>query len=496
MMKRLEELSKRIHDIIISKPFNAESYSEISNDLILTFINARLDSLLSNFNIDSKAIYNTILTTFIDNINKTLNFEKSIVFELISLIPELALIQEWHDFYRQVDIPVILKKIEEKYCIVIKESQLVEYWKTRNNIQLPNEIQTKLLNLCSHYLKINKFKDIKDLLSIISERSLPFAVDVSSLYKREEHQDHINNMSWETLIYFHELKTISNLMSSFRNITLPRFINSIFKFKSKYDETSNLLQYVLDNDIWKLARVTTNFKYIDKSTKKTSIISKNKLELLEMIKKHPHRYNEHNLQPIDGNFELLSSDKYLDINFYYHDLNTKVSNFYFTWVHDPEVVKWDNYWAYCEEEYFQKEHKMDQEKLNSEISNVIVETMKKFDVRIEKQTNGKLKQVNPRYSSKFTPSFLMKCLEIRNRYPDLSSTSLLRKIAIELEIEYETIRKWFRCNGKFYSKFIDKSEFEIVSSLEPNDIKSWFKALIKKDKRFQKMFKKHYPTNT
>jgi len=352
--KRLCELSKRIFRIIKEEPFTAESYSKVYTDIVLSFVDLKLDSMLSHFKIDPNIEQNEKIISYISTLNKSLNFENNRVFELFFLIPQLESTLEWRDFKRIYDITDILRNLESKYGIIVEESQLEEHWKARHNIELPDNILTKLLNLCSHYLKINKLKNIEDVHSLLLQRDLPFSYIIDAHFKVKVLISNIENMTWERLIFIHELKAITELIPTQLNIKMQEFIHSIYKFENKDVEIDNLLQYNIDNDIWKLSRIN-NFEFIDNSTKETFYVSKYKLLLLETIKKQPNLLNDYIIRPVISNIEFLSGEKYVDSVLELIKLQSKIRQCYDSWIYNHKVADWDNYWIKMENEHGKNE---------------------------------------------------------------------------------------------------------------------------------------------
>jgi hypothetical protein len=108
----------------------------------------------------------------------------------------------------------------------------------------------------------------------------------------------------------------------------------------------------------------------------------------------------------------------------------------------------------------------------------------------------KVKQSIPRYSPNFTPEIIRKCIEIREKN-NFSSKQIIKKLSDFLmnekkckKCEYNTIRKWFHINGAWYPKFKGRSEFEIVSIVEEEDIKPWFNILKENQIKYESIFNK------
>ena len=370
-MKILDKLSERIYEIIITKPFNAESYSEIYTDMTTTFIDMRLDSILSNFTIDSNMSYNAEINSYIDHLNESLNIEKYRIFELFFLIPQLEHVMEWFDFDRIIDITVILEKLESKYGIIIEESQLEEHWKARHNIELPRVVLTKLKKICSHYLRISRFKDIKNITSQFRNKNETLD-HLIPLYAWKIINTDNENMTLEKLIYKHESNIISALIPTHTNVKMQNFIHTVYKFKNKYSEIENLLEYAQDNDIWKLSRINSNFEFIDKSSKETVKISKNKLDLLETIKKQSNLLHDYHIKPVGSDAVIIGKPRYIDDRFNVNDLPFVIEKCYNSWINASEVAKWDRYWINLGAKYIHNElntsifinHEKDKEILN------------------------------------------------------------------------------------------------------------------------------------
>jgi hypothetical protein len=102
----------------------------------------------------------------------------------------------------------------------------------------------------------------------------------------------------------------------------------------------------------------------------------------------------------------------------------------------------------------------------------------------------------PRYSSRFTPELVLKCIEIREK-ENCSAKKVLEKVATYYRNKidrdsyyYETIRSWFKINKDFYPKFRNISAFRVISLIKESDVEPWFKILSDKDSRFPKYLKK------
>ncbi len=393
-MKILDNLSERIYKIIITKPFNAESYSEIYTDIALTFINTRLDSMLSNFNIDSNN-NNTKINSYIKKLNIFLESGYNQISELFFLIPELENVLDKKDLQGVKSINMILTKLKKEYGIKIEESKLKEHMSARHNITFPDEILSKMLRLSSHFLKINRIKGDININSLLSQTDLPFhnilfaqnAVSVASdegfPFRFMMFPNYLNavlfsfckDLTWEKLIFFYELMIISKLIPAHLNIKMQKFIHSIYKFINENAEIENLQQYKRDNDIWKLSRINSDFRFVDKSSNETFMITKYKLELLEIINKQPDLLNSYNIHPVISSNEFKSGEKYIDSNIDLIELQNninqhsdwwithpevpkwdlelvklqnKINQLFDSWIHDPEVAKWDIYWIKME----------------------------------------------------------------------------------------------------------------------------------------------------
>jgi len=496
--KRLGELSKRIFTIIKKEPFTAESYSKVYTDIVLTFVDLKLDSMLSHFKIDPNIEQNKKMISYIDNLNKSLNFEDNRVFELFFLIPQLEYELDWCDLERIYDITDILQNLKFKYGIIVEESQLEEHWKARHNIELPENILTKLFSLCSHYLKINKLTNIEDVHSLLSREDLPFDYLIDAHFKDKVLISNIENMTWERLIFIHELKAISELIPTPINIKMQKFIHSIYKFENKDAEIKNLMQYNEDNDIWKLSRIN-NFEFIDKSTKAAFMISKYILSLLETIKKQPNLLYDYIIKPVVSNIEFLSGEKYIDSDFELIKLQTKIRQCYDWWIHNHQVADWDNYWINKEKEYLQetlnntiKDAQINKEDINKQIKKTILDNFKPEMLKEQPST----KPPKPRWSPNFTPELIRKCIEIResNRFTSKKILEKLSEFYIEekkcKKCSYETIRQWFLINRNWYLKFKDHSEFQIVMIIKEEDIKPWFQNLKEDEVKYERVFNK------
>jgi hypothetical protein len=121
------------------------------------------------------------------------------------------------------------------------------------------------------------------------------------------------------------------------------------------------------------------------------------------------------------------------------------------------------------------------------------EKLQELESKIKGKT--KPKPIKPKYSPNFTPDLIRKCIEIRESNND-TSTVIMDKLSTFYTEEkrckkcsYETIRSWFRVNGKWNPKFRNLSEFQIVMIIQEEDIKPWFKNLKDDEVRYEPIFR-------
>ena len=350
--ERLDELSGRIYEIILTKPFNAESYSEIFTDMTLTFIDLRLDSILAKLNIKNNILHNKQIISYFSEINELLNYEYCRVFELFFLLPQLKFEMEWCDAEQIFDIKDILEELQLEYGIKIEESKLEEHWNARHNIQLPKEILQKYQLLYSYYLTFPKLSNI-ELLS--SNKDLPFhhIIKTSSLFSKK-----FKKPTWENLIYKMEWRVIFELKPNHLKPNVNNFIHSIYKFKDKNAEIENLIRFIKYNDIWDLSRIHSNFEIINKSTRDIYMITTRISELLSVMKKQPSILKEYIVQPKYADDTFMSMGKYFKEDNELSEIRVKISNNYYNWINNPKVSEWDKYWKNIEKEHIQNELKI------------------------------------------------------------------------------------------------------------------------------------------
>jgi hypothetical protein len=346
-MREFDNLTKTIYKIITQEPFNAETYSKIYSSILLNFINNRLDKLLPNFTINYFTDNHSKPRTFLNHLNETFLYEKHRVFELFFLIPQLERSLKWDDNYGIFCIKKILTELETKHGILIEESQLDEHWKARHWLKLPDAISEKYKKIYFHYLKLAKSMDLKQLTSLFCLKYEPFDPEFP-----EDALSILNygydNMTLEKLIMRQESKILRFLIPSYTNIKMQNFIHSIYKFKNEDEEIENLLKYKEENDIWNLSRINSNFRFSDKSSKKTFKTSKHKLDLLESINMQPDLLNKYVIHPESSSKEFKKGDKYIDEDIELTKLRNKIKRCYEEWIYDPEVVDWDTYWIKME----------------------------------------------------------------------------------------------------------------------------------------------------
>ncbi|NQV17622.1 MAG: hypothetical protein HQ534_03675 [Armatimonadetes bacterium] len=358
--KTLGRLSKRIYDIISSKPLSRESYIAIFNDIVLTFIELRIDLIFSNSKINIEESYSRKFATDFDSFLKELESLKrfiSLDFELTRLIPEYH--EELH-LNNAEDIretSELLKKIFEKHNIILTLPQLEEYSEATNTLSFPDRIVRKYYKLYSYY---------KTLINIAPNNFVTFLEECSRYGPPLRHDFYFEEkkITMDEMIYIAESHYAINELIPLRkdpNLRGTDFVTYLYQFESENDEIENLIEYIKSNDIWKLLRIKGDFIIQTSLENVVSFSSDNRLELIKFLKSNKAHLRKFDIKLKESDYSFQSEEWYIKKYFCQRVVKNLIVARFNKWIDQESLSGWDEYWVKLERDCWHEEFKTEKE---------------------------------------------------------------------------------------------------------------------------------------
>jgi hypothetical protein len=332
----IKNLSERIIYLFKTELYSEAMYSKVLKDIISTFIELRLNKLLSKLktkpevNIGVYDKYNSIDLLYKD---RTLpkKDDQSLDWILTELIPSFYDLH-FYDIYSEGEFNLddVLNEIKTYYLMDISKTDLFNYQHVKNYVELPNIIFKKYKKLLSILLTINKSFNVSNNSGIIDTDS------PGSDFKMILVNNGNKNIDVSKVFYHMETNFIIQLHDILEEN--GGLIKSLYKSQDLQNEIQNIRQYLKTNDLFKFDLIKTNF-ILQKDGKRIDNENDTKLEFLKKI-----RLNE----PVD--ITLTHLHAYLNRfikpkeNYLLSDIEKKLHEVYEKWLYDPSISEWEDYW--------------------------------------------------------------------------------------------------------------------------------------------------------
>lgn len=467
----LKKLSERIINIIKIEPYSATFYSKILHDIIITFIELRLDKFSARFVITPKINFEDYdFDNFFRQLNEkheisSLNDKKNLSLILIGLTsPPYPPPYFGKEIYTLEDV---LKDFSSN-SVQVSKTDLISYYYTKSYVKLPEEVFKKYRELFSIFLTLSNLIYSSNNPGI-ENMHLPKKVLEMIMNNKENGSIEIDKMIFRMEDVF--IKLLHHTLNEQEGL-----IKSLYRFPNIEAEIQNIRRFLKTNDIWKLDLIEPNF-----DLKKNGVCMQN-LHITKSQLIHELRIEESATIELNPFFLVFVNNRYINDN-YPGILEWKLHKAFDKWSNHTLISEWEKYWIIKENEYLQE--------TKNKYSNTIDVLRGK-----EEEEEELKKKSKPRYSPNFTPELIRKCIEIRenNNFSPKEIIEELSSYYIEekecRKCSYETIRSWLRINKSWYPKFEKLSEFEIVSLIEEEDIKPWFNNLKKDQVKYEPIFNK------
>lgn len=343
----IRKLSERIINIFKTEPYSVSLYSKILQDILLTFIELRLNKLLSRFdtkpeiNIEVYDKDNSIDLLYKDR-TKTAEDDQSLEWILSELIPEsFNLINGKQYKEGKLSFDNVLNKFKTDYGVTISKMDLINYQHIKNYVELSDSICNKYKKLLSVLLTINKSFNSSDDSGII-ETNLPENDFKMILVNNGNKLIDVNK------VFYHRE---TNFIIQLHRILEENggLIKSLYQFPNREKEIQNIRQYPKTNDLFMFDLIKTNFMLF-KNGKRIDNDKDTRLEFLKKI-----RLNE----PVD--ITITNMQVYLNRlrkrkeNYLSSDIRDKLQEAFEKWLYHPSISEWEDYWFNKKKGYIQNE---------------------------------------------------------------------------------------------------------------------------------------------
>jgi hypothetical protein len=467
----LNEKAEEIKEIFCSEKFTwYKHYPEIIKKIVVTFLELRLDSIFKRLIIPE--LPQDYMYKYYNKIDSggMLKYKYIYSDRLPNIIARNWLMASFyndkefldrgdHKSHNRDRLKKIMKKLEGK----IDNPEInLEYKNMLFNFDFPMSLQKKYARLgwfLNENIHNDKFKNfLNSKLKIGKIRSYQTTIEK------------IIDLEFKLIRDLSPKEVFPN--NSFWSIFY------IFKFENSTEEINNLREFTRNRKMENLIAIRPFFKIRSKNDSDSEIIS-----LVDFLEKESPKLEDYEIA-INEEYNAQDTLKYKQDNeeIDYKDLMIR---WYSEWVTGNNLENMLKRGLI----YINKDKPSNN--LPGENDTLQKPDLPSQELREKPETPNK-----PRYSSRFTPELVLKCIEIREK-ENCSAKKVLEKVATYYRNKidrdsyyYETIRSWFKINKDFYPKFRNISAFRVISLIKESDVEPWFKILSDKDSRFPKYLKK------
>jgi hypothetical protein len=462
----LNEKAEEIKEIICSEIFSwNKHYPEIIKKIVVTFLELRLDSIFKRLKIPE------LPQDYMDKYYYKIGAGDFLKNRFIGIQPNY-IARNWlrASFYNDKEFlsgddhkSLQQRQIQIKEKLNGKIDNLKinsEYKNMLINFDFPMSLQKKYARLgwfVSENIHNDKFRNFLNIkLKIGKNRAYQVTIE------------NINDLEFYLIEDLFPQGTFPN--NSFWSIFY------IFKFNDSRDEINNLREFIRNRKMENLIAIRPYFKIRPKKESDKKIIS-----LEDFLKKESPKIED---------YEITINEEYNDPD------KLKYKKDYDEIDYKDLMIRWYSEWVKRSNLENMLKEGLTFIKIDKTSNNLIEEndTIQKSDPPNQELREKTGTLTKPRYSSKFTPELVFRCIEIREK-EKCSAKKVLEKVASyyrrkldSKSYSYEAVRSWFKFNKDFYPKFRNKSEFKVISILQECDVKPWFKELGNKDSRYAIMY--------